>query len=138
MVFFPVCKRHSARTATVLLVVVAANAWAGNIATDSAARLIQGTNASVSYQLYRSSATAAPQKIDAFMAPVLGAIKNGIAAGLDPLMLGTVHDQALSYAVTTASKLTPEQAMNASLSFIGDVVPLAFGNPGPAAVKAIV
>jgi hypothetical protein len=121
----------------VLLVDFPPPAWAGNIATDSAARLIQGTNASVRYQVYQSTPTAAPQKVDAFMAPVLGAIKNGIAAGLDPLMLGTLHDQALNYAVTTASKLTPEQARDASFAFIGDILPLAFGNPGPTALKII-
>jgi hypothetical protein len=120
------------------LALTQAPAQAGNIATDSAAKLIQGTNASVRYQLYQSSGTAAPQKVDAFMAPVLGVIKNGIAAGLDPLMLGTLHDLALNYAATTASKLTPEQAMNASFSFIEDALPLAFGNPGPAALRIIV
>lgn len=120
---------------TVLLVFVAANASAGNIATDSAAKLIHGTNASIRYQLYQSSGTVAPQKVDAFMAPVLGAIKNGITTGLDPFTLGILKDQALSYATTTASRMTPEQAMNAGFSFLGDAVPLLIGGPGTAAAK---
>jgi hypothetical protein len=124
-----------ARFSAALLVVVGSNAWAGNIATDSAAKLIQGTNASVRYQLYQSSGTAAPQKVDAFMAPVLGAIKNGITTGLDPFTLGILKDQALNYAVTTASKMTPEQAMNAGFSFLGDAVPLLFGGPETLAAK---
>ncbi|HLG97574.1 MAG TPA: hypothetical protein VKX49_14770 [Bryobacteraceae bacterium] len=128
------CSSASLRS-TVLIGLVAANAWAGNIATDSAARLIQGTNASVRYQLYQSSSTATPQKVDAFMAPVLGAIKNGITTSLDPFTLGTLKDQALNYAMTTASKMTPEQAMNAGFSFLGDAVPLLFGGPGTTAAK---
>src|ERR1700731_1160263 len=87
-------KARKGGTPLALLVALAANAWAGNIATDSAARLIQGTNASVRYQLYQSSSTATPQKVDAFMAPVLGAIKNGITTSLDPLTLGVLKDQA--------------------------------------------
>src|SRR5947209_11513843 len=66
---------------TLFALLSATTVQAGNVNPTGAARLVQGVNASLRYQLYQPDPNSPPQKIDAAMAPVLGAIKNGLAAG---------------------------------------------------------
>jgi hypothetical protein len=83
------------------LTVFAGNAWAGNVGSNDAARLVQGVNASVRYQLYLPNQSTAPQKIDIAMAPVLGAIKNGLNRGVATTDLmfagGSEHENCPKY-----------------------------------------
>lgn len=109
-------------TLTVALTVGATNAWAGNVGPDDAARLYHGVNASLRYQLYQPNSSVPPQKIDAAMAPVLGAIKNALLAGVSTTDLVALHDAAIANAAFVANNLSPEEQVSAMIDFISDLV----------------
>ena len=133
----PLFKTWSAPTLFVLIasVPLAVAQPQGNIAVDQAARLVQGVNASIQYQLYQpnqnntppavSVLTAGqvdPQKIDIAMAPVLGAIKNGLLAGVATTNLVALHQAAVSNALTVTTNLSPMEQITTMIDFISDSI----------------
>jgi hypothetical protein len=111
-----------ARVGLTFALASAACAWGGNIAADDAARLVQGVNASVRYQLYQSNPASAPQKLDIAMAPVLGVIKNGLIAGVSTSDLLTLHQAAVTNASFVVNSLSPAEQVGNMIDFMKSAI----------------